>query len=149
LLAVRCITAHHTKCRLTLCAGDSKFDELIQRNDIPSRIRPRTESCAVGPNGNTPYNQIKKKYKSQPEVAQTSDCTPPFHQHHAQKLVILSAPLFFLLIKAMTLILFSPTPSLSSRSILSRQCTYHVRLRMNPSSFAVCVVGTAFCRAKH
>ena len=54
--------AHTSTARITLCTGNSKFDEVIPRSQVSARVRPRSDSCAVGPNGSESCIEIQEKY---------------------------------------------------------------------------------------
>ena len=87
------------------CTGESKYDETIQRSEVPTRIRPRTDSCPMGSSVSETLNQIKKKYKPKTAEAGIKATKGSRAQHidpvHAQKLVNIPPnshhppPLFF------------------------------------------------------
>jgi hypothetical protein len=61
--------------QLNRSTGNSKFDEAIQRSEVTTRIRPRTDSCAVGSNVSETYDDIKKLYTPAEVATKSSNIT--------------------------------------------------------------------------
>lgn len=101
----------------TQCTGESKFDEAIQRSEVPDRIRPRTESCSVGPNASESYSEIKQNYQV-PEAAvkstnSTKNINPQLSPIQALVLVIPSAILHMPISSSLLVLLTPPSRPLT------------------------------------
>lgn len=76
------------------CSGNPKFDECIQRIDIPRRIRTRTDSCAVGSQVVESFDEIKKQYEAADAAAHSSKASSCAQLASAVRIKFLVMPLF-------------------------------------------------------